>query len=289
VRDYAWLEDEPVGTVDTGPQPTQFAWIHTDRLGTPLAVTSSPASGNAATIWRASYAAFGLAAVNEDPDGDTKQYMLDLRFPGQRWDAESGAHYNWHRYYDPSMGRYISADPIGQVDGINIFQYASANPANEIDPYGPFGCSDIPNVPQSAVNLSAGFGDALLLGLGDELRDLSGAGDFVDPCSDAYGNGELAALAAGVGRLAYAAVAKAGAAAAASGAAANAVRNSLKGAARLGAAKGYRAVSYGRALEKYGSDAAVRAAAGRTDPFFNALGAGVAAAAGVGPDCECRQ
>jgi len=41
-----------------------------------------------------------------------------------------------HRYYDPAVGRYISADPIGQLGGINGFEYALGNPVNASDPLG---------------------------------------------------------------------------------------------------------------------------------------------------------
>lgn len=45
-------------------------------------------------------------------------------------------HYNYHRYYDPTTGRYITPDPIGLVGGINPFVYVENNPANAIDPLG---------------------------------------------------------------------------------------------------------------------------------------------------------
>ncbi|MFC1504927.1 RHS repeat-associated core domain-containing protein [Thermodesulfobacteriota bacterium] len=38
--------------------------------------------------------------------------MQGFRLAGQYFDAETGLHYNYHRYYDPSIGRYLRPDPI---------------------------------------------------------------------------------------------------------------------------------------------------------------------------------
>jgi uncharacterized protein RhaS with RHS repeats len=51
-------------------------------------------------------------------------------------DTESGLHYNYHRYYDPSIGRYITPDPIGLFGGLNLYAYVLNDPVNWIDPYG---------------------------------------------------------------------------------------------------------------------------------------------------------
>jgi uncharacterized protein RhaS with RHS repeats len=43
---------------------------------------------------------------------------------------------SWHRYYDPSIGRYITTDPIGLDGGMNLYAYVEGDPVNAIDPWG---------------------------------------------------------------------------------------------------------------------------------------------------------
>ena len=50
------------------------------------------------------------------------------RFPGQYEDKETGLYYNYFRDYQPSLGRYVQADPIGLRDGVNIFSYSRHSP-----------------------------------------------------------------------------------------------------------------------------------------------------------------
>jgi len=57
-------------------------------------------------------------------------------FPGQYYDSETGLHYNYFRYYDPGTGRYLTADPIGQLGGLNLYAYVGNNPVFWIDQYG---------------------------------------------------------------------------------------------------------------------------------------------------------
>ncbi|MEQ4763557.1 RHS repeat-associated core domain-containing protein, partial [Klebsiella aerogenes] len=56
-------------------------------------------------------------------------------FQGQYFDAETGLHYNRHRYYDPEIAGFISQDPIGLAGGLNVYQYAP-NPLGWVDPWG---------------------------------------------------------------------------------------------------------------------------------------------------------
>lgn len=60
-----------------------------------------------------------------------------LRFPGQREAALTDLHYNYHRDYDPALGRYLQPDPIGLAGGdTNLYAYVGGDPVNGIDPDG---------------------------------------------------------------------------------------------------------------------------------------------------------
>jgi RHS repeat-associated protein len=127
-REYIYLGRHPVVMLEDG----RSYWIHTDHIGTPRALTDAEQR----IVWHADYEPFGTARVNEDPDRDGRITRVDLRFPGQYLDRESGTHYNYYRDYDPRSGRYLTPDPSGAFGGVNAFSYVNANPIQGVDPLG---------------------------------------------------------------------------------------------------------------------------------------------------------
>ncbi len=68
---------------------------------------------------------------------------LNIRYPGQYYDFEVGLVQNWWRTYEPRIGRYVSADPIGLDGGWNRFGYANQDGINLSDRMGLATRSDI--------------------------------------------------------------------------------------------------------------------------------------------------
>lgn len=110
------------------------AYYHHDHLNTPMQATDK--AGN--VVWAASYNAFGKATVITTPTQERPTIVSNLRLPGQYLDVESGLRYNRHRFYDAETGRYIVLDPIGTLDGTNLYLYARQNPLMYTDPLGLF-------------------------------------------------------------------------------------------------------------------------------------------------------
>ncbi|MEZ0524818.1 RHS repeat domain-containing protein, partial [Pseudomonas sp. Env-17] len=117
-----------------------------DHLGTPQELTSPEGE----IVWSAHYRAYGQIARLDVGNIDNP-----LRFQGQYFDAESGLHYNRHRYYNPDIGRYLTPDPVKLAGGINGYQYVP-NPTGWVDPLGlskcPGKCGSIEGVEDSTTS-----------------------------------------------------------------------------------------------------------------------------------------
>ncbi len=126
IAGYVYADSYRIAMIDGNDN---VFYYHNDHLGTPLAMTDTGRN----IVWKAAYDPFGEALVDS-----SSTVTNNFRLPGQYYDEESGLHYNWHRYYDPRTGRYLSADPIGIEGGVNLFAVSKNNPINLYDKHGLF-------------------------------------------------------------------------------------------------------------------------------------------------------
>lgn len=123
LREYIWMDGELVGVAEPGSGNGTISFVRTDQIGRPVFATQDSSMNK---VWEASYLPFGGVHVSNGS-------LIDLRFPGQWFNSESGLYQNWMRDYDPVTGRYLQADPLGLVDGAAIYNYARQSPENYFD------------------------------------------------------------------------------------------------------------------------------------------------------------
>ena len=125
VRYLHWTEGRPAGIA-----ANQTRYSLDDHLGS----SSLELDDEGWLISQESYLPYGGTAWAASRSAVEADYRA-LRYSGKERDA-SGLYYYGHRYYAPWLQRWISPDPAGAVDGLNLYCMVGNNPMRFTDPSG---------------------------------------------------------------------------------------------------------------------------------------------------------
>ena len=105
-----------------------LSYFHADGLGSVAKITDQ----QGAAVLARQYDAWGNPQAGASERG--------FSFAGREWDPETRLYYYRARYYDASIGRFISEDPMAaamrKLRELNAYAYAANNPVDETDPLG---------------------------------------------------------------------------------------------------------------------------------------------------------
>ena len=90
---------------------------------------------NAAITAYREYFPYGCLAI-DNGGWVTEAPLPQYRFIGRECDAATGFYCFDHRYYIPWLGRWLTPDPSGPQDRLNLYEYADNNPLTLVDTQG---------------------------------------------------------------------------------------------------------------------------------------------------------
>ena len=105
-------------------------YFHCDQIGIPREMTDSQGK----LIWKGRYDAWGQLIHDSNRHAQRTTHQ-PFRLQNQYFDQETGLHYNFLRYYEPALGRFITQDPIGLMGGMNLYRF-EGTVQNQVDPLG---------------------------------------------------------------------------------------------------------------------------------------------------------
>ena len=144
-------------------------YLHLDGKGSVLAASNA---ANAVTN------KFTADAWGNGADEATSPY----RFTARRVDAETGNYYYRNRYYSARQGRFMSQDPIGYGDGLNMYAYVKNDPVNRRDPSGlsgvQYSCTGSRIIKTADTQKAADAQASASCGAGQGVFNNAGAGGF---------------------------------------------------------------------------------------------------------------
>ncbi len=198
VAEGAWSGGAPIGQktyadglaeVDVTGTPA-YSYLTHDHLGSTRGMWDGGI--NQTGSWE--FTPYGAPYHFAGPSGVTQLYT------GHDLDKVTGNYFAPFRTLNPNTGRWASRDPLGMIDGTNMYGYVGGSPTMFSDPMGLLPWYD--DVINSAANVAAGFGDKLTSGFGltdlvglpsltEAVRDGFGVDDFVNQCSTSYISGEV--------------------------------------------------------------------------------------------------
>ena len=78
------------------------------------------------------YGPFGEKISATGPSANTNPWRWGTKY----LDEETGLYYFGHRYYDPITGQFLSREPLGESESLNLYSYGHNDPVNNVDRLG---------------------------------------------------------------------------------------------------------------------------------------------------------